>query len=345
MEQFGGKVRKKDLEKLKQSKHWKNGKFENLIETKMDMSLGKIPKLLKDNIKGRSIRIPKSNLPILPLDLEKLENKTGEPSFVWYGHSVCLLRVNGKNLLIDPMLGPDAAPIAPISSKRFSANSLDVIDELPEIDAVLMTHDHYDHLDLDSIKKLKPKVKTWFVGLGISRHLEKWKIPADQITEFDWWDNIEFEGIQITYTPSRHFSGRGAFDRAKSLWGGWVFKTSDYSIYWSGDGGYGPHFKDIGEKLGPFDFGFMECGQYNENWHAIHMYPEESVKAALDARVKKVIAVHWAGFSLALHHWKEPIERFIKEAEVLGLELSTPKLGEALTITDISKEFWWENIN
>ncbi len=178
MEQFGGKVRKTDLEKLERSKNWKNGKFENLIETKMDMSLGKIPKLLKDNIKGKSKRIPQSNLPILPFDLEKFERDSGEPTFVWYGHSVCLIRINGKNLLIDPMLGPDAAPIAPFASKRFSANSLDIIDNLPEIDAVLMTHDHYDHLDLDSIKKLRPLVKTWFVGLGISRHLEKWKIPT-----------------------------------------------------------------------------------------------------------------------------------------------------------------------
>ena len=145
MEQFGGKVRKTDLEKLERSKNWKNGKFENLIETKMDMSLGKIPKLLKDNIKGKSKRIPQSNLPILPFDLEKFEGDSGEPTFVWYGHSVCLIRINGKNLLIDPMLGPDAAPIAPFASKRFSANSLDIIDNLPEIDAVLMTHDHYDH--------------------------------------------------------------------------------------------------------------------------------------------------------------------------------------------------------
>ena len=343
MEQFGGKVRKKDLEKFQSSKHWKNGKFENLIETRMDITLSKLPKLLKDNFTGKAKRAPQSSLPILPLDLKKFENTSGEPSFVWYGHSVCLMRINGKNLLIDPMLGSNASPIAPFATKRFSANSLEVIDQLPEIDAVLITHDHYDHLDLDSIKKLRPKVKTWFVGLGISRYLEKWKIPAGQITEFDWWDELEFEGIQITYTPSRHFSGRGAFDRAKSLWGGWIFKTKEHAIYWSGDGGYGPHFKDIGDKLGPFDFGFMECGQYNENWHAIHMYPEESAKAAIDVKVKKATAVHWAGFSLAMHHWKEPIVRFTKEAKVLGLNYVTPKIGEVFTLDNSTTERWWEN--
>ena len=342
--QFGGKVRKQDLEKFEKSENWKNGKFENLIETRMDITLSKLPKLLKDNIKGKAARVPKEDLKILPFKASEFNPSDLEPKFIWYGHSVCLLQLNGKNLLIDPMLGPNASPIAPFATKRFSKNSLDVIDHLPDIDAVLMTHDHYDHLDLDSIKKLKPKVKTWFVGLGISRHLEKWEIPAEQITEFDWWDDLEFHDIKITYTPSRHFSGRGAFDRAKSMWGGWVFNTPTCNLYWSGDGGYGPHFKDVGDKLGPFDFGFIECGQYNENWHAIHMYPEESVKAAIDAQVKVATPVHWAGFSLALHHWKEPVDRFCVEAQSLNLETSTPQIGEIVKMKNPPKREWWKNI-
>jgi len=341
--QFGGKVRKQDLEKLEKSKYWKDGKFENFIETKMDMTLSKLPKMLKDSFTGKADRAPKENLNILPFDAIAFDSSDLEPKFIWYGHSVCLLQLNGKNLLIDPMLGQNASPIAPFATKRFSENSLDVIDRLPEIDAVLMTHDHYDHLDLDSIEKLRPLVNRWFVALGVSRHLEKWKIPASHITEFDWWDELDFENIKITFTPSRHFSGRGAFDRAKSLWGGWVFKTDTSNIYWSGDGGIGPHFKEIGEKLGPFDFGFIECGQYNENWHAIHMYPEESVQAALDAKVNVATIVHWAGFSLAMHHWKEPIERFSAEAEKQSLEMCTPKIGEVVKLKNLPQEAWWNN--
>ena len=194
-----------------------------------------------------------------------------------------LMRVNNKTILIDPMLGPDAAPIAPFKSKRFSESTLSLIDQFPEIDLLLLSHDHYDHLDLASIKKLKPKVKQYYVALGCGRHLEHWGIDPVQIREFDWWDNASFEAINITFTPSRHFSGRGLRDRFKSLWGGWVFKTETESIYFSGDGGYGKHFKEVGEKLGPFDFGIMECGQYNEQWHQIHMYPEEAIQAAIDA--------------------------------------------------------------
>ena len=340
--QFGGKVRQQDLEKFQKSEAWKDGKFQNLIETRMDFYFSKLPKLLKDNFTGKTARVPKKDIPILPFKRENFK-PDGEPKFIWYGHSVCLLQLSGINLLIDPMLGPNASPIAPFATKRFSKNSLAIIDTLPKIDAVLMTHDHYDHLDLDSIKKLKTKVDTWFVGLGISRHLEKWGVPAHQITELDWWDNLDFKGIKLTYTPSRHFAGRGALDKAKSFWGGFVFNTPKYNVYWTGDGGYGPHFKDIGKKLGPFDFGFIECGQYNENWHAIHMYPEEAVQATIDAKVKVATPVHWGGFSLAPHHWKEPVDRFCAEAEKEKLETCTPHIGEIVDMKNPTKTRWWLN--
>ena len=224
-QQFGGKVRPEDLKKFEQSSQWDGKKFVNLTETKMDMNLAKLPGLLKEQFTDRQSRSPQKPLPILPFDAEAFAQNPEVPKFIWYGHSALLLQINGKNLLIDPMLGDDAAPIAPFTSKRFTENTLEVIDTLPKIDALLMTHDHYDHLDLDSIQKLKGKVDTYFVALGVSRHLEKWGIPKEQITEFDWWEETHFEGIQLTFTPSRHFSGRGAFDRAKSFWGGWGFQN------------------------------------------------------------------------------------------------------------------------
>lgn len=210
----------------------------------------------------------------------------------------------------------------------------------------MITHDHYDHLDLASIKKLKGKSEKWFVALGVKRHLIKWGINSENIQEFDWWENTSFEGIEFTFTPSRHFSGRGLTDRAQSLWGGFTMITESFKVYWSGDGGEGPHFKAVAEKLGPFDWAFMENGQYNELWHAIHMYPEEAVIAGMEAKAKVLTPVHWAGFPLALHHWKDPIERFVSEAQKQGQHISTPMLGEIIDMqsTKPKTNHWWTDL-
>lgn len=342
--QFGGRLKKKHRLAYARSKHWNGKRFENLIETSMDMKPKDMPGLIKAQFTDRKVREPEQPIPIIPFDEKKWNSEPEKPKFIWYGHSVGLLRIGGKNLLIDPMFGDDTSPIAPMKTKRFSENSLDVVDALPRIDAVLYTHDHYDHIDLQSVKKLMPKVDYWFVGLGIGRHLERWKIPSSKIMEFDWWQEFEFEGVKIAYTPSRHFTGRGPFDRAQSLWGGWVLITENHRIYWTGDGGYGPHFKEVGEKYGPFDWGFMENGQYNELWHAIHMYPEEAVQAANDAKVNMAVPVHWGGFALALHPWKESIQRFSTEALARNQRISTPQIGEIVIFGDEPFTNWWESL-
>ncbi|MCB0408895.1 MAG: MBL fold metallo-hydrolase [Flavobacteriales bacterium] len=342
--QFGGKIRPQDIQKYEQSTQWNGKIFENLSETIMDVNIQTMPKLLKKQFTDTKSRSPRTPLPVQSFNPEKWNKEPEIPKFIWYGHSVLLLQLNGKTLLIDPMFGSDAAPIAPFKVKRFSKNTLNLIDDLPPIDAILLTHDHYDHLDYDSILKLKGKVDTWLVALGVSRHLEKWGISTNQITEFDWWNDTVFNDIKITFTPSRHFSGRGMRDRAKSLWGGWVFETDQHKIYWSGDSGYDTHFKTIGEKFGEFDWAFMECGQYNEHWHAIHMYPEETVQASIESKAKVSIPVHWGGFPLSLHSWKEPIERFVAEAEKKKTHFYTPKIGEIVTLSDeVKTNKWWED--
>ncbi|OHX66384.1 MBL fold metallo-hydrolase [Flammeovirga pacifica] len=344
--QFGGMVSSEEEDKLKTSVQWKDGKFENIEETSMSITIKTLPGLLKKQLTNRAARAPQKNIGILPFNEDDYHQNPLQPKCIWYGHSALLLQLNGKNILIDPMLGGDASPIGPITTKRYSENSLDIIKQLPEIDILLQTHDHYDHLDLESIQRLRSKVKKYVVGLGIKRHLTSWEIDENDITEVDWWDQVSLEGIDITYTPSRHFSGRGLSDRAKSLWGGFVLKTKDHNIYWSGDGGYGKHFKEIGDKLGPFDWGFMENGQYNENWHQIHMFPEESVQAALDAKVNKAFAVHWGGFTLALHPWKDPIERFTHEARQKGLTTFSAQIGKVIEMgrNDVLCD-WWTVLN
>lgn len=339
--QFGGKPTP-DLEaEYAKSPQWVEGKFENLAETKMDMNLWSMPRLLYKQFIDRKDRDPQKPLDVAAFDKEAFLADDVPFKYVWYGHSVVLIRMNGKTILIDPMMGPNAAPIAPFAVKRYSKDTLDFIDQWPEIDLVLQTHDHYDHLDLASMERLIPKVKQFYVALGCKRHLVSWGADENNIKEFDWWDADKLDDIGITFTPTRHFSGRGLKDRAKSLWGGWALRTDENHIYFSGDGGYGAHFKEVGRRLGAFDFAFMECGQYNQNWHQIHMFPEESVQAANDAKVKKATPVHWAGFSLAQHAWYDPADRFVKAANAQGLSSVYPELGKVYKIDDNCERLWW----
>lgn len=330
-----------DISKYQKSVNWVDGKFQNLVDTPMKMSLSKIPGILFKQIFKTKNRSPKRKIPVLPFDKNKFFERSDVTRFIWYGHSVLLLRINNKTVFIDPMLGNNASPVALVPVKRFSENTLSIIDELPEIDLVLLSHDHYDHLDFKSILILKEKAKHFYVALGVSRHLESWGIDKNKITEFDWWDEHTFDDIGITFTPSRHFSGRRISDRFKSLWGGWVLDSGKEKIYFSGDSGYADLFREIGKRLGPFDIGFMECGQYNENWHNIHMFPEESVQAAIDAQVKKSIPVHWGAFSLSLHTWKDPAERFLKYAEKMGQKIMFPEIGRIFNETDEIEDKWW----
>jgi len=345
LKQLGGKVTPEEILGYSRSIHWDGAKFCNLEETKMDIPFRAIPKLLYRQLFQRKNRLPTCEIPLVPFNAEEFLAKTDTIKCVWFGHSALLLRINGLNLLIDPMFGQDAAPIAPFSIKRFNAVSTDLVDDLPEIDILLMSHDHYDHLDMKSIEKLRPKVKKYAVALGVGRHLKQWGISSADITEFDWWEKAVFNNVTITFTPTRHFSGRGIKDRFKGLWGGWVFNNGKENIWFSGDGGYGKHFKEIGEKLGPFDFAFMECGQYNVLWRAIHLFPDECVRAALDAKAKAIMPVHWGSFNLSDHDWKEPVERFVEECEKETIPYLTPRIGEVFIPSKLSEnKRWWDEI-
>lgn len=343
--QFGVQPSLNDIEKYTRSKQWNRSVFENMEPTQMSLNSSAITRLLYERIfKGKN-RSPLLNLPIIPFDKVRFEDPANNRfKAVWFGHSAILMRIQHINIFIDPMLGSNAAPISPFPVKRFSEKTMDIIDELPELDLVLLSHDHYDHLDYDSIVKIDSRTKHFLVALGVARHLISWGIDESRITEFDWWDERTVDGVKITFTPSRHFSGRGLKDRAKSLWGGWVFDTGSEKIWFSGDGGYGKHFKEIGERFGSFDFAFMECGQYNELWHPIHLCPEETVQAAIDAKVRAAMPVHWAAFALAQHSWTDPIERFVTEAQRKGVQYITPRLGEEISLLSNVQLEWWKDV-
>jgi L-ascorbate metabolism protein UlaG (beta-lactamase superfamily) len=341
--QFGGKIKAEHLQRYQESPNWQNGQFQNLEQAEMNMSPSRIPYAMYKQFVATEGRIPKANLPIQPFHRTDFLADSNKGKFIWYGHSAILMRLVGKTILVDPMLGSDTTPIAPFSTKRFSTNTLDLIDDFPTIDLLLLTHDHYDHLDYASIQKLKDKTEQFVVALGVKRHLVSWGISENRILELDWWQEQSFDELKITFTPTQHFSGRGLTDRMKSFWGGFALQTPTEHIWVSGDGGYGSHFKTIGERLPAFDFAFMECGQYNVDWQPVHLFPGESVYAAQDANVRKAMPIHWAGFPLSYYHtWKEPADQFVKAAIANKLDYFLPRLGELFTIDEERKVLWWE---
>jgi L-ascorbate metabolism protein UlaG (beta-lactamase superfamily) len=291
-------------------------------------------------------RKPKKNIEVEKIDsLSILEHADSISKLTWLGHSAFLLEMDGKKILIDPMLGETPSPHPLRGRNRYSKELPIEIEKLPFIDAIIFSHDHYDHLDYGSIKKLKEKVGQYFVPLGLGNHLVEWGVDKEKIHELNWWDTIDFDGIELVSCPARHFSGRGLFDRETTLWCSWVIKGKKHNIYFSGDSGYDTHFKEIGEKYGPFDISLIECGQYNEDWHAIHMMPEETAQAAVDLKSDLFLPIHWGAFTLAFHDWTDPIERVTKKAKELNMPITTPKIGESVIIGNamFPEEKWWMN--
>ncbi len=343
--EFGGKHTLIDVERYSKSTNFKKGQFENLSSTNMDMSFGETMETLADFIKGTQNAKPDFELPVEKVDSLNWEQNDSTNRLVWFGHSSFLIKLDGKNILIDPMMGKVAAPHPWLGVDRYSTELPIEIEKLPKIDAVLISHDHYDHLDYGSIRLLKDKVNQFMVPLGVGAHLKEWGIEDHRIQEFDWWQKTTYEHIGLVFTPSRHFSGRGLTDRFSTLWGSWVITGETKNLYFSGDGGFGDHFKEIGEKFGPFDFAMMECGQYNENWADIHMMPEETVQASLDVNTKVSMPIHWGAFTLSMHSWTDPVERFTAKSKELNLAYFVPKIGEEILLGTLKSKsgVWWKN--
>ncbi len=345
--QFGAAAQGQSLERIQKSKQYRDGKFQNTSPTPMmDEApfLDKV-KIFAKFIGGTEGAKPAEELPMMTLRKEDFEAAGAGVKVTWFGHSAVLLEINGKRIFADPMLGQRASPVSFIGSKRFNEKLPIAIEDLPPLDVVLLSHDHYDHLDHGSILKLKAKTKHFFVPLGVSAHLVWWGVPADKITELDWWETATFEGLFLAATPARHFSGRGLKDRDQTLWCSWVLKSGAQSIYFGGDSGYDTHFKQIGEKYGPFDLTMLECGQYNEAWRYIHMMPEQTAQAHVDLRGKVLMPTHWGAFSLALHHWKDPIQRLSKAAPQHNIQLATPLIGQRWSLeAELPKKQWWANV-
>ncbi|MCG8321970.1 MAG: MBL fold metallo-hydrolase [Cytophagales bacterium] len=339
--QFGAPPAGQHLEQLKKSQNYGSDQFKNLVTTEMNMSIGQMTGTMYQWLFEDNGKAPKKPLPTRLAEPHQ-EDHDSITQVTWFGHSAILLEIDGKNLLIDPMFGPAAAPVS-FLSKRFPYQQAIDLENLPEIDAIIISHDHYDHLDYPSIRYLKDKTNHFFVPLGVGSHLKEWGVEVSKINELDWWESFSFEGLALVATPARHFSGRKFNDRNKTLWASWVICGNKHKIFFSGDGGYFNGFKEIGTKYGPFDFTMIECGQYNENWAAIHMMPEQSVQAHLDVQGKVMMPIHWGAFSLSLHSWKEPVERLLKKAGEENVTACFPIIGQPLDIESppATANYWW----
>jgi len=344
--EFGGKPTSEQKEAFAQLDHYEEGAFTNLIPTSMDMSFGNIVSVLRDFIQGIPNSTPDFSLPVESVDSLDIATHTDSiAQITWFGHSAVLLEIDGSRILLDPMLGDVPAPHPWLGNDRFNKELPISVEQLPSIDAVLISHDHYDHLDYGSVQKLKEKVKNFYVPLGVGAHLSQWGVAESAIHELNWWEEINHAELTIVFAPSRHFSGRGITDRNTTLWGSWIIQGENNNLYFSGDGGYGPHFQEIGERYGPFDLAMMECGQYDERWAQIHMMPEESAQAAVDVRARQMMPIHWGSFRLALHSWTDPVERVTAKAAQLQMPVTTPKIGETFVVgsSNSPQANWWEN--
>lgn len=326
------------LKKIRNSANYRNGSFQNLSKTNAMAEDASFFKTLREFLhKNKNVKPPKP-LPFVKTDLKALPAE--KATLVWFGHSSYLIKLENRTILVDPVLSGNAAPMS-FMVKAFAGSDEYRPEDFPQIDILLLTHDHYDHLDYKTILKLKPKIRTVVCSLGVGSHLEHWGLEPSRIHELDWWESFEEKGLSLTATPGRHFSGRG-IKRGQSLWSSFVLKTPDYNLFLGGDSGYDTHFKKIGEKFGPFDLAILESGQYNTSWPNIHMMPEETVQAAVDLNARLLLPVHWGKFTLAMHAWDEPVERVMKKAAELHVNVVTPKIGQAFSLEGtLPAEKWW----
>lgn len=291
----------------------------------------------------RAEAIPASPIPVEPLTRKQLLNdRDNQDALYRLGHSSILMTLNNRFWLIDPVFSDRASPFSWAGPERFHKPPV-AIDNLPEITGVIISHDHYDHLDRQTIEHLKTQTERFFVPLGVGKHLEKWGVDEHRITELDWWQAFRHADVTITATPAQHFSGRGLTDSNRTLWASWVIQTEQSSVFYSGDSGYFDGFKEIGRRYGPFDLTIMENGAYDTMWQEVHMLPEQTLQAHTDVRGKALLPVHNSTFDLAFHDWHEPLNRLAALAEKKSIPLITPRIGQRVTLSNSHhyQKQWW----
>lgn len=325
-----------------QSPQYQDGTFRNAVEAP-SLSAWQGLKLIPQFLFGGDARTPEVALPRQAVDLSAfLQTERDQLNATWLGHSSLMLNVDGFRLLSDPVFAKRVSILGP---SRYNGDVPLEIERLPRVDAVLISHDHYDHLNKSSIEKLNEKTSLFIVGLGVGKRLADWGISQAKIRELDWWQELPVnDELTVVSTPAQHFSGRSLTDRNKTLWTSWVVNGPNHRVYISGDSGYFDGFREIGRRYGPFHMTFIECGAYNEHWRHVHMFPEESVQAHIDLGGDVLHPIHWGTLNLALHPWHEPMQRLRVAADAAGARAATPIVGQTTVYGEsIPQTRWWED--
>jgi len=343
--QFGASMTGARLERALANPHYIDGRFVNL-EPEAPSTTSLFEYIVRQ-LSGDEVREPPAPVPVLAVDKTLLEAPppaSGLRAF-WIGHASTYVEIDGLRLLLDPVFAERVSPL-PVGPRRFHAPPI-ALTALPRIDAVLISHDHYDHLDMDTVRHLAQRGSRFYVPLGIGAHLELWGILPAQIEELEWWQERSLGQVRIVCTPTRHYSGRGLSNRSTTLWSSWSVIGPQHRFFYSGDTGYATLFRDIGTRLGPFDMAFIKIGAYGPGaaWTDIHMTPEQAVQVHRDVRARRMFPVHWSTFNLAYHDWDEPIRRTVAEASRVGVELVTPRVGEMVDADRVFESIrWWEAV-
>lgn len=332
------------LEAVERSPHYRDGQFRNQIETPMltkpiDVAMA----LIKGRTEPKVRPAPTMPLPTVKVDLRALP--ADRDLVIWLGHSGYYVQLGGRRMLIDPVLGSRASPI-PGMSTAFAGTDLYTADEMPDLDYILISHDHYDHLDRETVRALEPRTRHVVAGLGTGGHFERWGWPREKLHEADWNAALTLDaGLTVHVLPARHYSGR-TLARNKTLWVSFALETPQRRLFFSGDSGFGPHFAEIGRRFGGFDLVMLDMGQYNVRWAPIHMNPEEAAQAAGLLHAKALLPAHVLRFSLARHPWDEPLERIEAASHGKPYRLLTPRIGDPVYLADSGQSFaaWWKGI-
>lgn len=341
---FGALPGGERLARIEQSPNYSEGMFHNEIDTPIHTTDQSELSIMVDNLFGEKGQLrPPGIVPTVKTDLKALD--ANEDMVIWLGHSSYFVQLAGQRILIDPVFSTNAAPI-PKANEAFEGASLYTVDDIPGIDILLITHDHYDHLDHPTILALQSRVKQVITGLGVGAHFEAWGYDMGTVREADWFEAIDVtNGLAVHVTPARHFSGR-TFSRNQSLWVGFALVSPERRLFFSGDSGYAPHFTKIGRQLGPFDWVALDMGQYDPRWANVHMNPEQAAQAADDLRAKAFTPGHVGRFSIARHDWDDPFKRIASASQGRAYALWTPEIGRPIYLDGRTQQFtpWWQTV-